>query len=276
MEHICYVALVERICVGFSWIVRFIAFMLRSLSFCSRRFLSGGGLFGLLLLSLALVACGSLADHSTTASTPINSITVPATFKTNAFAPANTIIVVNIVAQPTLSGNMFTFVPASIAVLPGTVVVWKNSTGEDVTLTSPMHDVFTATSKVTKNGTLRMIFTTTQAISYFSKEHPEARGSLVVQSPSTLVDVKLLEQMGSKGIYALSPAGLVIKVGTMVNWSNETDQDHVLVSDKAHVFTAASSIAKNGTYKKVFSIPGTYNYYSKAFPTLRGIIVVVP
>jgi plastocyanin len=234
------------------------------------------GLLGLLLLSLVLVACGSLADRNSTASTPISAITVPATFKTNAFAPANTIIVVNIAMQPTLQGNMFTFVPASISVLPGTTVVWKNSTGEDLTLTSPMRDVFTATSKVAKNGTLRMIFTTAQAVSYFSKEHPEARGTLLVQSPSTIVDVKFLEQMGAKGIYSLSPAGLVIKVGTTVNWSNETDQSHVLVSDKMHVFTASSSIAKNGSYKMVFSKPGTYNYYSKAFPMIRGVIVVVP
>jgi plastocyanin len=202
--------------------------------------------------------------------------TTASTSSPKKLAATNSDIVVDIVERPAGQGHGFAFVPASIAILPGTTVIWDNVTNTDQTLVSSVNGVFSPASRVLKNGSLKMTFAEAETISYISKEHPEAKGTLLVQPATAAVAVKLMEQTGTQGVgYVLSPAGMVIKVGTTVTWNNETRQEQMLAGDKTNMFSAASSIAQGSSYKMVFSTPGTYNYYSKTSPTTRGVIVVV-
>jgi plastocyanin len=240
------------------------------------------GLLSLAFISLALVGCGSPLEQNTALSTPVDQST--STIKTMPTTnpkqnPTSNSIVVNIVEQPIGQERTIAFVPASVAVLPGTTVVWNNTTGVDQTLVSPTDGVFSTNSKVMKNGSLKMAFKTNESITYSTKEHPEVKATLQVQPSASAVAVRLTNRAGGSGAnanYVLTPAGMVIKVGTAVTWNNETDQNQVLASDKTNVFTAASTVAKKGSYKMVFSAPGTYTYYSKTSPATRGVIVVVP
>jgi plastocyanin len=262
------------------WIVRYIVFMIRypfSLRF------SGWAISGFLLFSLVLAGCGAAEQSATPASNQLSNqqyiVGTETSQKPSGIGKPSALannITVNMLAQPMADGSTaFVFTPASVAVLPGTTVIWKNMTGMDQTLVSPVSNVFIH-SKVLKNSTYKMTFMASQAIAYFSKEHPEARGTLLVQAPRTVVTVKVMEKSGTKGeTYSLSPAGLVIKAGTVVTWENQTNQNHVLTSDKGNVFSVASTLVKNGSYKTVFSKPGTFIYYSKMFPETRGVIVVV-
>jgi plastocyanin len=237
-------------------------------------------LLSLAFVSLALVGCSSPLEQSNTAlSTPIDQSTTAANMPTTSPKknPTTDSIVVNIVEQPAGQQKTVAFVPASVVVLPGTTVIWDNTTGTDQTLVSPTNGVFSPASKVMKNGSLKMTFKTPESVSYSSKEHPEAKATLQIQPSAAAVAVRLMDQTGGPGAnYVLNPAGMVIKVGTTVTWNNETDQNQVLTSDKTNVFNATSSVAKKGSYKMVFSAPGTYAYYSKMFPATRGVIVVVP
>ena len=237
------------------------------------------GLLSLAFVSLALVGCSSPLEQNTALSTPVDQSATTATVAPTTNAKQNPAaadsIQINIVEQPT--DHTVAFVPSSVAVLPGTTVIWQNATNVDQTLVSPKDGVFSPASKVMKNGSLKMTFKTPESLSYSSKEHPEAKATLQIQPAAGAVAVRLMEQTGGPGAsYALNPAGMVIKVGTTVTWNNETDQNQVLASDKTNVFTAASSVAKKGSYKMVFSAPGTYSYYSKMFPATRGVIIVVP
>ncbi|HTK06866.1 MAG TPA: hypothetical protein VL485_06850 [Ktedonobacteraceae bacterium] len=237
-----------------------------------RPFAIASGLLSLAFVSLALVGCGSLTEQNAATSSPM----ATAASSPKKLSATNSDIVVDIVERSADQGHGFAFIPASIAILPGTTVIWDNVTSTDQTLVSSMNGVFSPASKVLKNGSLKMTFTTAETISYTSKEHPEAKGTLLVQPAAAAVAVKLMEQTGAQGAgYVLSPAGMVIKVGTTVTWNNETSQEQLLAGDKTNIFSAASSIAKGSSYKMVFSTPGTYNYYSKTSPATRGVIVVV-
>jgi plastocyanin len=89
------------------------------------------------------------------------------------------------------------------------------------------------------------------------------------------VVVRLIEKKGSKGdAYTFEPANITIKVGTVVEWLNASDENQILSSTTAGLFSSDSKLARNGSYQKMFNQPGVYMYFSKEHPSARGTITV--
>lgn len=232
-------------------------------------------------LSLLLAACGGAAAPTSSSSTQQSGSSAPmpagkakdsGTSQTTA---ANSLITVNINEKQGAMGDEYWFEPASLDILPGTTVVWSNMTDEAHILMSSQMDALPSNAEVMKNGTLKTTFSTIGQISYFSKNRPNAKGTIRVQS-SPNVAVQLTEVQSSKGdAYTLTPGGLVIKAGTSVEWTNMSDEDQPFVSSNAGAFDNKSTLMKNGTLKMTFSTPGVFAYSSKTRPDAKGIIVVV-
>ena len=215
---------------------------------------------------LLLAGCGSSTTNTVAQLTP----TAQATLSTPT-------IIVSITEKVRSGGDVYALEPANIAVLPGTTVIWNNTSDEAQSLSSNKPGVFTATQKVTKAASLKITFTGEGMFAYFLKNHPDVKGMVTVQK-SSKVAVEFLQhgESNQQQAYMLTPGGLVIKSGTTVMWENKTDQEHVLTADKVDVFDSTSDLKKEGSYQKIFSKPGTYIYYSKNHPDLKGTIVVVP
>jgi plastocyanin len=82
----------------------------------------------------------------------------------------------------------------------------------------------------------------------------------------TTVVVTITEKLGTQDLYSFAPQRLTIKAGTTVKWVNNSDENHLLASSSAGIFTASSLVPRNGsgnnTYQLVFTKPGTYQYTS--------------
>jgi plastocyanin len=85
-------------------------------------------------------------------------------------------------------------------------------------------------------------------------------------APGTTMMVTIAEKTGTHDIYSFDPQTITIKAGTTVKWVNNSDENHLLASNSAGVFTASSIVPRSGSndnsYQKVFSTPGTYQYSS--------------
>jgi plastocyanin len=88
------------------------------------------------------------------------------------------------------------------------------------------------------------------------------------------VVVTITEKLGSHDIYSFDPQTITIKMGTTVKWVNNSDENHLLASDPAGIFTASSMVRRNGgsdnTYQMVFNTPGTYHYTSTLVQRLNN------
>ncbi len=82
----------------------------------------------------------------------------------------------------------------------------------------------------------------------------------------TTSTVTIAEKTGTHDIYSFDPQTITIKAGTTVKWVNHSDENHLLASKTAGVFTASSIVHRSGssdtTYQVVFNTPGTYPYTS--------------
>ncbi len=104
---------------------------------------------------------------------------------------------------------------------------------------------------------------------------PGPHQSSPAPSPGTMMTVKMTEQHGAGGdAYFFTPPSITIKAGTTVMWINTTDETHTLVSDPQGVFPGTSTVPENGSFQMTFSTPGTYTYYSRKHPDMKGTITV--
>ena|SRR2546426_8345834 len=82
----------------------------------------------------------------------------------------------------------------------------------------------------------------------------------------TAFSVTIAEKAGTHDIYSFDPQNVTIKAGTTVKWVNNSDENHLLASDPAGVFSASSMVPRSGssdnTYQVVLNTPGTYHYSS--------------
>jgi len=90
--------------------------------------------------------------------------------------------------------------------------------------------------------------------------------SLKSSAPGTTYTVTITEKAGTHDIYSFDPQIVTIKAGTTVKWVDNSDENHLLASNVAGVFTASSIVHRAGssdnTYQVVFNKPGTYPYTS--------------
>jgi hypothetical protein len=86
--------------------------------------------------------------------------------------------------------------------------------------------------------------------------------------------VTITEKAGTHDMYSFAPQTITIKVGTTVKWLNNSDENHLLTSDPAGIFTASSMVRRNGggdnTYQMVFNTAGTYHYTSTLVQRLNN------
>jgi plastocyanin len=104
---------------------------------------------------------------------------------------------------------------------------------------------------------------------------PGSHQSSPVPSSATIMTVKMTEQHGAGGdAYFFTPPSITIKARTTVMWINTTDETHTLVSDTQGVFPGNSTVQENGSFQMTSSTPGTYTYYSRKHPDMKGTITV--
>lgn len=72
---------------------------------------------------------------------------------------------------------------------------------------------------------------------------------------------------------AYSPMVLAITTGDTVVWTNKEAAPHTTVSDNALIWDSGN-IPTGGSYKRVFSSPGTYTYHCGVHPDMKGTIIV--
>jgi plastocyanin len=86
--------------------------------------------------------------------------------------------------------------------------------------------------------------------------------------------VTITEKTGTHDIYSFDPQNITIKAGSTVKWVNNSDENHLLASTTAGVFTASSIVHRSGspdnTYQVVFNTPGTYPYTSTLVQRMGG------
>jgi plastocyanin len=86
--------------------------------------------------------------------------------------------------------------------------------------------------------------------------------------------VTITEKTGTHDIYSFDPQTITVKAGSTVKWVNNSDENHLLASKTAGIFTASSIVHRAGssdnTYQVVFNTPGTYSYSSTLVQRLNN------
>jgi plastocyanin len=73
------------------------------------------------------------------------------------------------------------------------------------------------------------------------------------------------------GNFTFGPQEVKIKAGTTINWTNEDDIPHTVVSPNNF---RSKVLDTDGTYSFTFTTPGTYKYFCSLHPHMTGTIVV--
>jgi len=74
--------------------------------------------------------------------------------------------------------------------------------------------------------------------------------------------------------FAFQPNEVVIAVGATVTWQNADDVPHTATSmDDPQVFDSGP-LDTDDKFSFTFSKPGTYNYYCKVHPHMKGVVTV--
>jgi plastocyanin len=96
--------------------------------------------------------------------------------------------------------------------------------------------------------------------------------STQMPAPAAVADVKIVPKNGH---YIFDPATLMVKVGTQVIWSNETNVPHTVTSDTGVFNTPPDYLLPHQVFKFLFTKPGTYTYYCNFHLYMKGTIVVI-
>jgi len=73
--------------------------------------------------------------------------------------------------------------------------------------------------------------------------------------------------------FRFTPATLTVPAGTKVEWVNQDDVPHLIVS-KTGGFKASSLLDTDQKYSATFTKPGTYDYFCSLHPMMQGKIMV--
>src|SRR6266496_961102 len=98
-----------------------------------------------------------------------------------------------------------------------------------------------------------------------SNSNSSSSATMTGNSAGTLQTVKITEVQatnGGKDQYSFSPNTLSVKMGDMVTFVNQTDENHTLTSNIMGGFPDGSLISKNETQIIHFAKDGTYTIHS--------------
>ena len=72
--------------------------------------------------------------------------------------------------------------------------------------------------------------------------------------------------------YAFKSPSITISTGTLVTWNNLDDDPHTVTATDGSF--DSSGLAQGDTFSHKFIKPGTYQYYCKVHPMMRGSVTV--
>jgi plastocyanin len=141
------------------------------------------GLLGAALgLMIALAACGGAAGASTTgtgspATTPTPAATTPVATNTPTVKATPLPGHAQVVLIVDNSNGSFGFSPATLTILPGTTVTWKNMSSAPHTVTSDDGQTFDS-GNIAPGGTFTFKFTVAGSYPYHCNIHPYMRATV--------------------------------------------------------------------------------------------------
>ncbi len=72
--------------------------------------------------------------------------------------------------------------------------------------------------------------------------------------------------------FSFQPDSITVPVGTTIRWINGDQVSHTVTSNDGKF--DSSAIEKDGQFNFTFSEPGTYSYYCKIHPSMKGVVTV--
>ena len=74
--------------------------------------------------------------------------------------------------------------------------------------------------------------------------------------------------------FAFGPTTLTVKRGTTVTWINKDGDAHTVTAVGAKPLFGSNPLDTGESFSFTFSQPGTYAYFCKIHPTMKGVVVV--
>jgi plastocyanin len=74
--------------------------------------------------------------------------------------------------------------------------------------------------------------------------------------------------------FAFKPRKLTVSVGAKVTWINHDDVPHTATSTKKPRLFDSGTLDTDDKYSRVFTTPGTYEYFCAVHPHMTGQIIV--
>jgi plastocyanin len=74
--------------------------------------------------------------------------------------------------------------------------------------------------------------------------------------------------------FAFNPRKLTVPVGAKVTWVNRDDVPHTATSTKKPRLFDSGTLDTDDKYSRVFTTPGTYEYFCAVHPHMTGQIIV--
>jgi plastocyanin len=74
--------------------------------------------------------------------------------------------------------------------------------------------------------------------------------------------------------FAFNPRKLTVSVGDKVTWVNRDDVPHTATSSGKPRLFDSGTLDTDDKYSRVFSTPGTYEYFCAVHPHMTGQIIV--
>ena len=99
---------------------------------------------------------------------------------------------------------------------------------------------------------------------------PTAPSQPTATATAAVAKVQIIEQ---NGMYAFSPATLMITKGTTVQWTNMSDAPHTVTSD-TNAFSTTSNLTQNQSFMFTFNTAGTFAYHCNIHSYMKATITV--
>lgn len=74
--------------------------------------------------------------------------------------------------------------------------------------------------------------------------------------------------------FAFGPATLTVKRGTTVTWINKDGDAHLVTAVGAKPLFSSNPLDTGDSFSFTFNAPGTYAYFCKIHPTMKGVVIV--
>lgn len=74
--------------------------------------------------------------------------------------------------------------------------------------------------------------------------------------------------------FAFGPTTLTVKHGTTVTWINKDGDAHTVTAVGTKPLFGSNPLDTGDSFSFTFNAPGTYAYFCKIHPTMKGVIVV--